>query len=103
MQYRLNCRTQQWQEEYVTTYGISCRQKQIYDISVNQFAVMQLIRKCNRYQLDSDHLEDIVYDFLSDYCMEERKQFLTIIWKEKPKKNLELRTESTGPIVYLVK
>lgn len=50
----------------VETYGITCDDREIKDISTNKEKVESLINLCNKNNLSPMHLDDVIEDFLVD-------------------------------------
>ena len=50
----------------IKTYGITCNDLIIKDISIDKQKVETLIDLCNKNQVSPIHLEDIIDDFLVD-------------------------------------
>ena len=50
----------------IESYGITCGEREIKDISTNKQKVENLIHLCNEKKLSPIHLDDIIDDFLVD-------------------------------------
>ena len=50
----------------IVTYGITCDDREIKDISTNRQKVENLINLCNKNNLSPMHLDDVIDDFLVD-------------------------------------
>ena len=50
----------------IKTYGISCGNRTIKDISTNKKKVERLVELCNKNKLSPIHLDDVIDDFLVD-------------------------------------
>ena len=50
----------------IKTYGITCNDLIIKDVSIDKQKVETLIDLCNKNQVSPIHLEDIIDDFLVD-------------------------------------
>lgn len=50
-----------------TTYGITCGERVILDISTNKQSIESLIKKANKTGLSPIHLDDVIEDFLVDF------------------------------------
>lgn len=48
------------------TYGITCEERIILDISTNKQSTETLIKKANEMGLSPIHLDDVIEDFLVD-------------------------------------
>ncbi len=44
--------------------GVATVTRSIHDITDDREALEELVRKCNKYELDPIHLEDVVIDFI---------------------------------------
>ena len=49
------------------TYGITCGERIITDISTNKQSIESLIKKANKTGLSPIHLDDVIEDFLVDF------------------------------------
>jgi len=50
----------------IKTYGITCENRVIKDISTDKKKVESLIKLCNENNLSPIHLDDVIDDFLVD-------------------------------------
>ncbi len=50
----------------IETYGITCGERVVKDISTDKQKVEVLIDKCNKNNVSPIHLDDIIDDFLVD-------------------------------------
>ena len=50
----------------IETYGITCGERKIKDISTDKQKVESLINLCNENNLSPIHLDDVIDDFLVD-------------------------------------
>ena len=50
----------------IKTYGITCGNRIIKDISIDKKKVEQLVELCNKNKLSPIHLDDVIDDFLVD-------------------------------------
>lgn len=48
------------------TYGISCKETVVEDISTDKSSVERLVGLCNELELSPVHLYDVIDDFLVD-------------------------------------
>lgn len=102
MQYRLNCETRQFGKVFVTVYGISYGDKHIYDISIRRYAVEALVLRCNRCHLKPIHLENVIYDFLSDPGVNAKGRLLKGKFLRAIKKKAEDSAKTIGSIACLL-
>lgn len=49
------------------TYGITCGERTIKDISTDKQRIEALIELCNSLELSPIHLDDVIEDFLVDF------------------------------------
>lgn len=69
--YMLNISDNNSQKEYgISAYSNGILEKAVYSITSNKQDVVQLISICNELKVDICHLDDIIEDYLTDFCIQ---------------------------------
>lgn len=68
--YMLNTSDNNSQQEYgISAYSNGILKKAVYSITSDKQDVAKLVSICNELKVDICHLDDIVEDYLTDFCI----------------------------------